>query len=398
MEKYNKTFDNVKSNIVRSKKNITITSINNFIETNNIVIEDKAFIGFTEQDDHIIKNYSLINNTSLYVKNNINVLKSIQCNDKIYIGYTNIKELNDDTNLHVKGDVEFNGNLYVYDDLIVDNNLYTCKSLNVGFTSNLNNNNVHTLNINGTSSFNDNLYIDKSILVEDNIIVNNDSYLNNIFLNTNIDLEKEIIENINISKTLLFNDKLIIIKNIIKSLKYKNNELKGIIFNRGDNTYNNGIASVSKKIIINGKTYNTFILVNFISHQKIKTIIKPIIETFTIIDENFKHIKDSNNANLNFIDNMSDDDISSNDENINNQNMIIEFVKNKKNTINNNLNKSIKSKNNSGKNNISADTKKNNLKNNFNLNFFDKINFIKKIKYYANISGSDSDEYEEVKE
>ena len=111
----------------------------------------------------LLKNYSLINNTSLYVKNNINVLKSIQCNDKIYIGYTNIKELNDDTNLHVKGDVEFNGNLYVYDDLIVDNNLYTCKSLNVGFTSNLNNNNVHTLNINGTSSFNDNLYIDKSI-------------------------------------------------------------------------------------------------------------------------------------------------------------------------------------------------------------------------------------------
>ncbi len=397
MEKYNKTFDNIKSNIVRSKKNITITSINNFIETNNIVIEDKAFIGFSEHDDNIIKNYSLINNTSLYVKNNINVLKSIQCNDKIYIGYSNINDLNDDTNLHVKGDVEFNGNLYIYDDLIVDNNLYACKSLNVGFTNNLENNKQHTLNINGTSSFNDNLHIDKSILVEDNIIVNKDSYLNNIFLNTNIDLEKEIIENINIGKTLLYNDKLVIIKNIIKSLKYKNNELKGIIFNRGDKTYNNGIASVSKKIIINDKIYNTFILVNFISHEKIKTIIKPILETFTIIDENFKPIKLNNNkTNQNNFDNI-DDDISSNDENINYQNTIIEFVKTEKNT-NYNLNKSIKSKNNStSKNNISI-SKKNNIKNNFNLNFLDKINFIKKIKYYANYAGSDSDEYEEVKQ
>lgn len=415
MEKYNKTFDNIKSNIIRSKQNISVTSINNFIETNNIVIEDKAFIGFSEQDDKLIKDFSLINNTSLHVKNNINVLKSIQCNDRIYIGYTNINDLNADTSLHVKGDIEFNGNLYVYDDIVVDNNLYACKSLNVGFSNNLTNKDLHALNINGTSNFKDNLYIDKSILIEENIIVNKDSYLNNIFLNTNIDLEKEIIENIDIKKTLLNNDKLIIIKNIVKSLKTKNNELKGIVFNRGDNTYNNGIASVSKKIIINNKTYNTFMLVNFISHDKIKTIIKPIIETFTIIDENFKIVKENfniNNQNNKKNDNINNDDTVSNDtisndEIINNDNTIIEFIKKDNNTKNIKFNKSLNIKSNSKSSSSSSskidnliNTHKNSLKNKFNFGFLDKISLFKKIKNFSitNISESDSDDYEEIKE
>jgi hypothetical protein len=397
MEKYNKTFENIKSNIIRSKQNISITSINNFIETNNIVVEDKAFIGFSEQDDRLIKDFSLINDTSLHVKNNINVLKSIRCNDKIYIGYTNINELNTDTNLHVKGDIEFNGNLYVYDDIVVDNNLYACKSLNVGFTNNLVNKDLHIVNINGTSNFKDNLYIDKSILVEENIIVNKDSYLNNIFLNTNIDLEKEIIENIDIKKTLLNNDKLIIIKNIVNSLKTKNNELKGIVFNRGDNTYNNGIASVSKKIIINNKTYNTFMLVNFISHDKIKTIIKPIMETFTIIDENFQIVKENFNQNNNNENTIYD--TSSDDEMINIDNTIIEFIKKDDNTKNIKVDNPLKSSSSSKINNL-TNKPKNSLKNNFNLGFLDKISLFKKIKNFsiANITGSDSDDYEEIKE
>jgi hypothetical protein len=402
MEKYNKTFDNIKSNIIRSKQHISITSINNLIETNNIVIEDKAFIGFSDHDNRLIKDFSLIKDTSLYVKNNVNILKSIHCNDKIYIGYTNINELNNDTNLHVKGDVEFNGNLYVYDDIVVDNNLYACKSLNVGFSNNLINKDLHALNVNGTSNFKDNLYIDKSILVEENIIVNKDSYLNNIFLNTNIDLEKEIIENIDIKKTLLNNDKLIIIKNIVKSLKTKNNELKGIVFNRGDNTYNNGIASVSKKIIINNKIYNTFMLINFISHDKIKTIIKPIIETFTIIDENFKIVKenfDQNNQNYKNYNNINNENInttidtSSNDEIIINDNTIIEFIKKDNNTKNIKVEKPLKIEN-------VIRTEKNSLKNKFNLGILDKINFLKKIKNFSNtnILESDSDDYEEIKE
>ena len=397
MEKNFTIFENIKSNISKTKHNICTTLTNNLTETNTIVVENKAFIGFTENDENQIKNLSSNNNNSLNVKNNINVLKSICCNDKIYIGYTDFSNLNNDTNLHVKGDTEINGNLYVYDDIVVNKNLYTCCNLNVGFNDNKDIKNDYILNVNGQSYFNDNLYLTKSILIEENIIVDKESYLNSIYLNTNITLDKEIFENINFENInneniniLTINDKLLIINNIIKSL-YNYPNLKGIIFNNGDNTFNNGIASVSKKIIINNKKYYTFILINFISHSKIKTIIKPIIDTFTMFDAEYNEINNS-------------DIINTQNDPVNLKHAIIKFVKNNNNTTNNSINTT---KNTTNTKNKIINTK--NIKNKFNFGFMSNLKFISKFKNfnYKNIinkfnsknssNSDDSDDYEEQK-
>ena len=198
MEKNLSNFENIKANSIKTKHSTTTTLSTNLLETYITVVEDKAFIGFTEKDKENIKNLSSNNNNSLNVKNNINALNSISCGDKIYIGYTDFSNLNNDTNLHVKGDSEINGNLYVYNDIVVNKNLYTCCNLNVGYDNCDNINNDYILNINGQSNFKDNIYCAKSILVEDNIVANKESYLNSIYLNTNVKLDNEIIENITI--------------------------------------------------------------------------------------------------------------------------------------------------------------------------------------------------------
>ena len=292
MEKNLYNFENIKANTIKTKHSTSTTLSTNLLESNVTVIEDKAFIGFTEKDKENIKILSSNNNNSLFVKKDINALNSISCGDKIYIGYTNFTNLNTDTNLHVNGDSEINGNLYVYNDIVVNKNLYTCCNLNVGYENCDNINNDYILNINGQSNFKDNIYVAKSILIEDNIVANKESYLNSIYLNTNIKLDKEIIENINITnQPLSSDDKLSIINNIVNSLYHlKDFTFKGIAFNNGDDTFNNGIASVSKKIIVNKQKYYVFLLINFITHPKIKNIINPITDSFTIIDSDFNKI------------------------------------------------------------------------------------------------------------
>ena len=397
MEKNLLNFENIKANSIKTKHSTCSTLSSNLIESNITVIEDKAFIGFTEKDQDKIKNLSSNVNNSLNVKNNINVLNSICCGDKIYIGYTDFSNLNNDTNLHVKGDSEINGNLYVYNDIVVNKNLYTCCNLNVGYDNCDNiNNDDYILNINGQSCFKDNIYIAKSLLIEDNIVANKESYLNSIFLNTNITLDKEIIENININD-LSSNDKLSIINNIVNSLhNLKDFVFKGMIYNQGDDTFNNGIASVSKKIIVNQQKYYTFLLVNFISHPKIKNvIINPIYDSFTIIDSAFNKVPFDSNSSVPI-------------SNPNLKYAIIPYIKpsvnvnnfNKKNK-DKNLNSSSKTSKISSKNiNITNNTNKKINKKKFNIGFLSNLNIFNKLKNLtSNFYSKDdsSDEYEEVK-
>lgn len=388
MEKNLSNFENIKANTIKIKHSTSTTISTNLLESSISVIEDKAFIGFTEKDKENIKNLSLNNNNSLYVKNNINALNSISCGDKIYIGYTDFSNLNTDTNLHVKGDSEINGNLYVYNDIVVNKNLYTCCNLNVGYDNCDNIDNNYILNINGQSYFKDNIYCAKSILIEDNIVTNKESYLNSIFLNTNIKLDNEIIENITIT-SLTPDDKLSIINNIVNSL-HNFKDLKGLAFNNGDDTFNNGIASVSQKIIVNKLKYYVFLLVNFITHPKIKIIINPILDSFTIIDSDF------NKINI---------DYSSHHQHL--KYAIIPYIKpninidnfNKKKNIDKDTNSSSKT---SKKNTINTNNKKINKKK-FNLGFLSNLNIFNKIKtltnkLYSKNNNSDdsSDEYEQI--
>jgi hypothetical protein len=408
MEKNLSNFENIKANTIKTKNFTTTTLSTNLLESNITVIEDKAFIGFIEKDQEVIKNLSSNNNNSLYVKNNINALNSISCGDKIYIGYTDFSNLNADTNLHVKGDSEINGNLYVYNDIVVNKNLYTCCNLNVGYDNIETINNDYILNVNGQSFFKDNIYCTKSILIEDNIVANKESYLNSIFLNTNIKLDNEIIENINITlNSLSSDDKLLLINNIINSLNnLKDFTFNGIAYNNGDDTFNNGIASVSKKIIVNKQKYYVFLLVNFISHPKIKTIINPISDSLTIIDSDFNKIdfnkidfdKSSPNPELKYA--------------------IIPYVKpninvdnfNKKKNKDKDINLSSKTKNSSSKttnssskNIINTNNKKINKKK-FNMGFLSNFNIFNKLKtltnkFYSkdnNNSDDSSDEYEQI--
>ena len=397
MEKNLYNFENIKANTIKTKHSTSTTLSTNLLESNVTVIEDKAFIGFTEKDKENIKILSSNNNNSLFVKKNINALNSISCGDKIYIGYTNFTNLNTDTNLHVNGDSEINGNLYVYNDIVVNKNLYTCCNLNVGYENCDNiNNNDYILNINGQSNFKDNIYVAKSILIEDNIVANKESYLNSIYLNTNIKLDKEIIENINITnQPLSSDDKLYIINNIVNSLYHlKDFTFKGIAFNNGDDTFNNGIASVSKKIIVNKQKYYVFLLINFISHPKIKHIINPISDSFTIIDSAF------NKINLNLSPNT---DLKY---------AIIPYIKptinidnfNKKKNKDKDLNSSSKTSKKNTNNTNNTNNKKINKKK-FNFGFIPNLNIFNKLKNLTsklyskseNISSDSSDEYEEVK-
>jgi len=395
MEKNLSNFENIKANTIKTKNLISKTLSTNLLESNINVIEDKAFIGFTEKDQEIIKNLSSNNNNSLYVKNNISALNSISCGDKIYIGYTDFSNLNADTNLHVKGDSEINGNLYVYNDIVVNKNLYTCCNLNVGYDDIDTINDDYILNVNGQSLFKDNIYVTKSILIEDNIVANKESYLNSIFLNTNIKLDNETIDNITIN-SLSSDDKLLLVNNIINSLNnLKDFTFNGIAYNNGDDTFNNGIASVSKKIIVNKKKYYVFLLVNFITHPKIKTIINPISDSLTIIDADFNKIdlnKSSPNPELKYA--------------------IIPYVKpninienfNKKNK---DINLSAKTSKTSSKTANSSSKNTNNKKINkkkFNMGFLSNLNIFNKLKtltnkfYLKNDNNTDdsSDEYEQI--
>ena len=393
MEKNLSNFENIKANTIKTKHSESITLSTNLLESSTTVIEDKAFIGFTEKDKEYIKNFSSNNNNSLFVKKNINALNSISCGDKIYIGYTDFSNLNADTNLHVKGDSEINGNLYVYNDIVVNKNLYACCNLNVGYDDIDNINDLYILNVNGQSCFKDNIYCAKSILVEDNIVTNKESYLNSIYLNTNIKLDKEIIENINITNQPLSpDDKLSLINNIVNSIhKLDDFTFKGIAFNNGDDTFNNGMASVSKKIIVNKQKYYIFLLVNFITHPKIKNIINPIHDSLTIIDSDFNKInynKLTPNPDLKYA--------------------IIPFIKpninidnyNKKIKKDKDINSSSKT---IKKNIINTNNKKINKKN-FNFGFLSNLNIFNKLKIltnklysnHNNNSDDSSDEYEQV--
>ena len=393
MEKNFTNFENIIANSIKTKHQTCSTLSTNLIESSITVIEDKAFIGFTEKDQDKIKNLSLNVNDSLNVKNNINALNSICCGDKIYIGYTDLSNLNHDTNLHVNGDSEINGNLYVYNDIVVNKNLYTCCNLNVGYDNCDNINNDYILNINGQSCFKDNIYVAKSILIEDNIVANKESYLNSIYLNNNIKLDKEIIENITINiNALSSDDKLSIINNIVNSLhNLKDFVFKGMIFNQGDDTFNNGIASVSKKIIVNQQTYYTLLLVNFISHPEIKNIIiNPITDSFTIIDSDYNQVafESKSSPNLKYA--------------------IIPYIKPSVNV--DNFNKKNKDKLNYSSKTSKASSKNINLTNNtnnkkinkkkFNIGFLSNLNIFNKLKNLTNkfYSKEDSDDdYEEVK-
>jgi hypothetical protein len=394
MEKNLSNFENIKANTIKIKHSTSTTISTNLLESNTTVIEDKAFIGFTEKDNDDIKNFSSNNNNSLFVKKNINALNSISCGDKIYIGYSDLSNLNADTNLHVKGDSEINGNLYVYNDIVVNKNLYTCCNLNVGYDNIDTINNDYILNINGQSLFKDNIYVAKSILIEDNIVANKESYLNSIFLNTNIKLDKEIIENITVSlKSISSEDKLFFINNILNSLHNLNDlTFKGIAYNNGDDTFNNGIASVSKKFIINKQKYYVFLLVNFITHPKIKNIINPISDSLTIIDFDFNKVdlnKSSNNPDLKYAiipyvkPNVNIDNFNKK----NNKDKDTHSSKTSKNTINTN-----------NTNNKKINKKKFNLGFLSNLNIFNKLKTLTNKLYsnHNNNSDDSSDEYEQI--
>jgi hypothetical protein len=381
MEKFFSNFENIKTNSIKSKHNSCSTLSSNLIEVSTTVIENKAFIGFSENDKDLIKNLSSNKNNSLYVKNNINALNSICCGDKIYIGYTDFSNLNDDTNFHVKGDSEINGNLYVYDDIVVNKNLYTCCNLNVGFDNinDINNDDNYILNINGKSCFKDNIYVAKSILIEDNIVANKESYLNSIYLNTNIKLDKEIIDDIDVNN-FSDNDKLLIINNIIHSLNnLKDFDFKGIIFNQGNDSFNNSIVSISKKFIINKQKYYAFLLVNILSHPKIKNIIKnPINDSFTIIDSDFNKI--GFNSSLTDYNNL--------------KNAIILYVKPNLNINNYNQKNPSKNLNSSSKNIHKINNNKINKKK-FNINFISNFDIFNKLKNFTSkLYNNDSDEYE----
>jgi hypothetical protein len=362
--------DKNKSNkiICKTLNSDKITS--DLITSKNIIIDDKQYVGFKDNDYDFInniptKNYSIVVKKTGIFKSNIMIGKST------YIGYNHndIKTLNDDTILHINGDTEINGDLYVYNDINTDKNVNVEKSVNIGFENDILEENTSKLNVNGDAQIigntniygsvtvNNDIFIKKNSTFNQDIIINNSLILksqniNNIqFYKQNSENSKKSSKNNNLKKSetteqllsplvqrergtalLSLNSYNQLLDNIIAS-SYDENQIKkeysSIKFCSNNNKFMNAsIISINKKFnIINTKNNNEEHIICFILayaiHFKNKILnISPIPNTFTVVNHNNIVIKtakgnsDETDSHINFFPN--NDSKSNNDSKINN--------------------------------------------------------------------------------
>lgn len=301
------TTENIKSryvltNVVKSNKLTT-----KLLKSSNIVASDKTFMGYSENDYENVEKMCKNNDTNLFVKgkstfsDNVNCQNNISVKTQIIAGYkeNEIDDLNNDTNLHIKGDSELNGNLYVYQNIKSDKNINVENSLNIGFQNNVPDN-TSKLNVNGNSEFVGDNIVYGTEYVKNNLIVNDKAtFYNDIFLSNSIALKKEQMTNVKINNNIISIDhSQILINKIIESIMTNDTEenysaLK--FYSKKNCNINSGITSISKQFIIDEKKYFSFILAFCVySNYKI-LVVKPIIDTFVLLDTNENLINISNN-------------------------------------------------------------------------------------------------------
>ncbi len=231
-------------------------NIGNFkILKSDINLNSKNFVGYDDNDYDIVSslnssNINIATNGSIYIKENLYLgytEKDIQ--DKIIIDSKNKDDnkINDSNiKLNVKGDSELNGDLFVSNNFFVKNNCFFNQDIFINNTLNLQEENI-----------------------SDILVINVES--NNITLNT--------------YKFLL--------SNILNNIKENTNkQVFSLKFVNPKNMITQSILSVNKIFIINKNIKLNCCLLVYILYFKNNLIdVKPIMDTFTIIDNNYKLYK-----------------------------------------------------------------------------------------------------------
>lgn len=165
-----------------------------------------------------------------------------------------------------------------------------------------------------------------------NLFVKNNATFNNISLNNSLFLKNEIINDIYlINYTITSLNYKNLLNNILSSILNSYQEQPSIIFNSTQNNINSGLLSANKHFIVSDNVISAFILV-YIIYSKSKILcLKPVLDTFILIDSSENIIKigdyyseinnsdvlNKNNDSSN-IENMSEPDEFITKEDINN--------------------------------------------------------------------------------
>ena len=290
----------IKANKISSKLS---KSVNN-------VVSDKNFVGFNEDDYQHVEKMCELNNVNLFVKHKSQFFDNISCEKNLhikcqqFIGYTEAEynNLNNDTTLHIKGDTEMNGNLFVYQHINCEKQINAEQCINIGFENELPDN-TSRLNVNGNSEFVGDNIIYGSEYIKNNLIVNDKAnFFNDIFMSNSIYLKKEIMNNVSIvDNTISSNNYKVLLNNMLLSIKNHNQSESSVLkfYSKKNSNLYSGLISASKKFIIDNNTELStsidandnsdkkilaFILVHGIySNSKIISV-KPVIDTFVLVD------------------------------------------------------------------------------------------------------------------
>jgi hypothetical protein len=224
-------------------------------------------------------------------KNNI---KNLECNVGIF------KVLKSDINLNEKNFIGFEDSDYniVNDlnkseiELAVKDNVYLGGSVFVGYEQdkiinkineidNLNSSKV--LLVNNESTFENNVNIESKLFVKNNVFLNKDIFMPNPFI---LDLEDLTCTDLIITNdSMSFNTYKFLLKNILENTKICNSQnISSIKFFNPTNMFTQSIIPVNKKFIYNEIEINSFLLTYFIYYQNKIIEVKPIMDTFVLIN------------------------------------------------------------------------------------------------------------------
>ena len=308
----NQPSENIKSKYVLAntiKANKISTKLSKSL---NSVTSDKNFVGYDENDYENVEKMCELNNVNLFVKNKSQFFDDVSCKKNLYVksqnivGYSELEHstLNGNTTLHVKGDSEINGNLFVSQNINSKKNINVEQSINIGFEKELLDN-TSRLNVNGNSEFVGDNIVYGSEYIKNNLIVNDKAnFYNDIFMSNSICLKKELINSVTIVNNVISGDNYkLLLSNILISIQNHDQAESSVLkfYSKKNNNIYSGLISASKKFIVENITENestqkilAFILVYAIySNSKIISV-RPVLDTFVLVDSKENIIKIGN--------------------------------------------------------------------------------------------------------
>jgi hypothetical protein len=265
----------------------------------NCVTSDKSFIGYNDDDYENVEKMCNLDNINLFVKNKAHFSDCITCDKNLNIkmqttiGYheNEIDTLNNNTTLHIKGNTEINGNLNV------NQNINSEQCINIGFENEVPAN-TSKLNVNGNSEFVGDNIIYGSEYVKNNLIVNDKAtFYNDVFLGNSVTLKKESINDIIIINNMISMENYkVLLNNILSSIQEHSQDESSALkfYSKKNNNMYSGLLSASKKFLLSKKKTVAFILVYAVYSNSRIICVKPVLDTFIIIDSKENLIKIGN--------------------------------------------------------------------------------------------------------